>query len=183
MLRDSLEPHGDAEAVCWPGALAIPTAWAKYGPAFRLSAIRTLRKAGFTYHWVLLGILEGCWLCEPGRNGYQRGGGPHPVLSACRDLHPCGRRETSPQSSRVLLSNPPVLTVSSFTPEQVQVPSTWLTFLSSADTQGCLGGHPVGNRWLLVPVPGPRASLTLLHGSRSESGTRACYPPSPEEGQ
>lgn len=40
-----------------------------------------------------------------------------------------------------------------------------------------LGGHPVGNRWLLVPVPGPRACLTLLHGSRSESGTSACYLP------
>lgn len=29
----------------------------------------------------------------------------------------------------------------------------------------------------MVPVPGPRACLTLLHGSRSESGTSACYLP------
>lgn len=41
-------------------------------------------------------------------------------------------------------------------------------------TQSCTLGS-VGNRWLLVPVPGPRACLTLLHGSRSESGTSACY--------
>lgn len=81
------------------------------------------------------------WLCEPGRSGYQRKGGPHPVLSACRDLHPGGRREPSPQSSRVLLSNPPAWAVSSFTLEQMQVPCPWLTFQSSADTQGCTLGR------------------------------------------
>lgn len=116
-----------------------------------------------------------CWLCDRS-SGYQRKGGPHPVLSGCRDLYPGGRREASPQSSRVFLSNPPVWAVSSLTLEQVPCP--WLTFHSVQTHRAAhLGGHPVGNRWLLVPVPGPRACLTLLHGSRSESGASACYLP------
>lgn len=53
-----MEPNAAAEPVCWPGASAIPAAWAKYRPAFRLSAIRKPKKAGFMYHWALLGIQE-----------------------------------------------------------------------------------------------------------------------------
>lgn len=83
-----------------------------------------------------------CWLCGPGRSGDQRKGGPHPVLSACRDLHPSGRRELSPQGSRVLLSNTPVQAVSSFTLGKVQVPCPWLTFHSAAHTRGCTLGRP-----------------------------------------
>lgn len=58
VLRDSTEPRGATEAVCWPWALAIPAAWAKYGPTFRVNPIREPRKAGFMYHWALLGVLE-----------------------------------------------------------------------------------------------------------------------------
>lgn len=53
-----------------------------------------------------------CWLCaiDGEKQAREKGsvGGPSPVLSACGDLHPGGRREPSPQSSRVFLSNPPV---------------------------------------------------------------------------
>lgn len=106
-------------------------------------------------------------------------GGPHPVLSACRDLHPGGRREPSPQSSRVFLSSPPVQAVSVFRLER----RCWRHALGllfaplQMHRAARLRGHPVGNRHLLVLVPGPRACLTPLRGSRFERRTGACHLP------
>lgn len=52
------------------------------------------------------------------------------------------------------------------------VPLAYLSLLCR-----CVGlrphSHPVGNTQLMVLVPGRRTCLTVLHGSRSESHTRA----------
>jgi len=105
--------------------------------------------------------------------------GPRPVLSACRDLHPGGRRQPSPQSSRVFLSSPPVRAASVLRQEhRCRRHALGLPF-APRQMHGAahLQGHPTGNRQLLVSVPGPRACLIPLRGRRSEGCTGACHLP------
>lgn len=142
VLRDSMEPHGLLRLCAAQGPW--PSLQLGQSVDLLLDWVPSESQGKLNLH-----ISGPCWaswrcccLCEPGRSGDQRKGGPHPVLSACRDLHPSGRREPSPQSSRVLLSNTPVQAVSSFTLGKVQVPCPWLTFLSSAHTRGCTLGRP-----------------------------------------
>lgn len=104
-------------------------------------------------------------------------GASHFFLSTCRGLHAGGRRQPSPQSSRVFLSNCPVKALPVFRMEHscrhhaLVLPFAALQLHRAAR----LYGHAIGNRQLFVSVPGPRACLTPLHGSRSESCTGACH--------
>lgn len=101
-------------------------------------------------------------------------GGPHHVLSACRDLHSGGGKEPSPQISRVCLSSPPARAISVCRPEcrcrALGLPLAPLQMQRAA----FLRGHLVENGQLMVSVPGSRACLTSLHGSRLESRTGVC---------